>query len=96
MAEEARQGGTGRDPQDLEPGAYDVVLEPYAVDDLLSFVASLGLQGRALLERTSFATGKLGQRLLSEAITLRDDPLDPAGTSTASTPRASPRAPSPW
>jgi PmbA protein len=80
VAEEAAgKAERGRDPQDLEPGAYDVVLEPYAVDDLLSFVASLGLQGRALLERTSFATGKLGQRLLSEAITLRDDPLDPAG-----------------
>ena len=80
VAEEAAgKAERGRDPQDLEPGAYDVVLEPYAVDDLLRFVASLGLQGRALLERTSFATGKLGQRLLSEAITLRDDPLDPAG-----------------
>ena len=80
VAEEAAgKAERGREPQDLEPGAYDVVLEPYAVDDLLRFVASLGLQGRALLERTSFATGKLGQRLLSEAITLRDDPLDPAG-----------------
>jgi predicted Zn-dependent protease len=38
----------------------------------------LGLQGRAVLEKTSFATGKLGQRLLGEQITLVDDPANPA------------------
>ena len=80
VAEEAAgKAERGRDPRDLDPGVYDVVLEPYAAEDVLSFVAYLGLQGRAVLEQTSFAAGKLGQRLLSEAVTLRDDPLDPAG-----------------
>jgi predicted Zn-dependent protease len=68
----------GRDPQDLEPGEYDVVLEPDAVQDVISFLAALGLHGRALEEATSFATGKLGQRLLDEQITLRDDPSSAA------------------
>ncbi len=78
-AEAAQKAERGRNPHDLEPGEYDVVLEPYAAEDVLRFVASLGLNGRALLEKTSFATGKLGERLLSEQVTLRDDPLDPAG-----------------
>jgi predicted Zn-dependent protease len=77
-AEATGKAEHGRDPEDLEPGEYDVVLEPYAAEDVIRFVASLGLQGRALLEKTSFATGKLGQRLLSDRITLRDDPLAPA------------------
>jgi predicted Zn-dependent protease len=80
VAEEAAEKAIrGRNPEDLEPGEYDVVLEPYAVEDLVDFIARLGLQGRALLEKTSFATGKLGERLLSEQITLTDDPLDPEG-----------------
>ncbi|MBI3972651.1 MAG: TldD/PmbA family protein [Chloroflexi bacterium] len=76
--EAAGKAERGRNPEDLEPGEYDVVLEPYATEDIIRFIAYLGLQGRALLEKTSFATGKLGERLFDEQITLRDDPLDPA------------------
>jgi predicted Zn-dependent protease len=78
-AEAAGKAERGRDPQDLDPGEYDVVLEPYAMEDLLDFIARLGLQGRAVLEKTSFATGKIGERLLDEQITLDDNPLDPQG-----------------
>ncbi len=78
-AEALEKAERGRSPQDLEPGEYDVVLEPYAAEDVVRFIASLGLQGRAVLEKTSFAAGRLGERLLSEQVTLIDDPLDPAG-----------------
>ena len=80
VAEEASsKAERGRDPGEIEPGEYDVVLEPYATDDILRFISYLGLTGRAMVEKTSFATGKLGERLLSEQVTLRDDPLSPAG-----------------
>jgi predicted Zn-dependent protease len=80
VAEEAAgKAERGKNPIDLEPGEYDVVLEPYAVEDITGFVVNLGLQGRAVLEQTSFATGKLGEKLLNEQVTLRDDPLDPTG-----------------
>lgn len=80
VAEEATgKAERGRDPGDIEPGEYDVLLEPYAAEDILRFIAGLGLQGRAVQEKTSFAAGKIGQRLLSEQITLRDDPLNSAG-----------------
>jgi predicted Zn-dependent protease len=78
-AEATAKAERGRNPQDLEPGEYDVVLEPYAAEDVIGFVAALGLQGRAVLEKTSFATGKLGERLLSEHVTLRDEPFAAAG-----------------
>jgi len=78
-SEAAGKAERGRDPEDFDPGEYDVVLEPYAVEDLIRFIASLGLQGRALLEKTSFATGKLGEKLFDDEVTLVDDPLDPTG-----------------
>jgi predicted Zn-dependent protease len=78
-AEATAKAERGRNPQDLEPGEYDVVLEPYAAEDVIGFVAALGLQGRSVLEKTSFATGKLGERLLSEHVTLRDEPFAAAG-----------------
>ena len=80
VAEEAAsKAERGRDPGEIEPGEYDVVLEPYATDDIVRFIASLGLTGRAMVEKTSFATDKLGERLLGEQVTLRDDPLSPEG-----------------
>ena len=42
-----------------------MVLEPYAIDDMVRFIAYLGLTGRSLVEKTSFATGKVGERLLA-------------------------------
>lgn len=80
VAEEATgKAERGRNPEDLDPGEYDVVLEPYAAQDIIQFVANLGLQGLAVLEKRSFATGKLGERLLDEQLTLRDDPAATAG-----------------
>lgn len=69
----------GRDPGEIEPGEYDVVLEPYAADDIIRFISYLGLNGRAHVEKTSFAHGRLGERLLGEQFTLCDEPLDLAG-----------------
>ena len=69
----------GRDPGDIDPGQYDVVLEPYATEDIIRFIAYLGLTGRSVVEKTSFATGKLGERLLGDTLTLRDDPLSEEG-----------------
>ena len=79
-AEAAGKAERGRNPEDLDPGEYDVVLEPYAVEDVIRFLAGLGLQGRAVLEKTSFVAEKLGQQLLGDQVTLVDDPLDPAGS----------------
>ncbi|HET7769324.1 MAG TPA: TldD/PmbA family protein [Chloroflexota bacterium] len=80
VAEEATsKAERGRDPGEIDPGEYDVVLEPYATEDIVRFMSYLGLTGRAVVEKTSFATGKLGERLLGEQVTLRDDPLSPEG-----------------
>ncbi|GIW12126.1 MAG: peptidase U62 [Dehalococcoidia bacterium] len=66
-----------RAPIELPVGEYDVVLEPYAVADLVSFVALLGFSARAVQEQTSFLCGRLGERIFGENITLWDDPTGP-------------------
>jgi predicted Zn-dependent protease len=62
------------DPTDLEPGRYEVVLEPYCVANLVQFLFVYGFNGRPLEEDRSFV--KIGQRQLDETIDLRDDVTD--------------------
>ena len=64
-------------PRDLAPGAHEVVLEPYAVRDMIGFLGSQ-LTGNAIEEGRSFVIGKLGQNVTGD-ITLIDDPFDPKG-----------------
>jgi len=69
----------GRNPVDLEPGEYEVILEEYAVADMLGFIAYLGFSAQAVQERRSFMTDKLGQRVMSESISIWDDAFDQSG-----------------
>ena len=64
-------------PRDLAPGTHEVILEPYAVRDMVSFLGSQ-LTGMAVEEGRSFVVGKLGQKVTGD-ITLVDDPFDPKG-----------------
>ena len=64
-----------RDPSALEPGAYTVILEPAAVSTIMQFLGYLGFGGKALLEGRSFMTGRIGQQLISDQITIVDDAL---------------------
>lgn len=66
-----------RGPERREPGRYTVVLEPAAVADLLSDTAWLSFGALPVQEGRSFLSGKLGQRVLGENITIRDDPFHP-------------------
>ncbi len=60
-------------PKTLEPGRYTVVLEPAAVGELFEYFTS-SLDRRAVDEGRSAFSGKLGQKLVSELITLTSDP----------------------
>jgi len=62
----------GRDPRPLEPGRYDVVLEPEAVSNLLWFLGE-GFGALAVKEGRSFLSGRLGHRIVGENVTIRDD-----------------------
>jgi predicted Zn-dependent protease len=71
----ARTKGAGT----LEPGLYRAVLEPYAFADLLEYFSHDSLGALGLLEKRSYLSGRIGERVVDEKITIRDDPLDPHG-----------------
>lgn len=64
-------------PRDLDPGRYEVVLEPAAVATLLGFLAYLGFGGRAIAEGRSCFSGRIGETLMSEQVSIYDDALSP-------------------
>jgi PmbA protein len=71
----ARTKGAG----EAEPGTYRAVLEPYAFADLLDYFSHDSLGALGLLEERSYLSGRLGERIADEKITIADDPLDPHG-----------------
>lgn len=78
LAEEARQKAiSGKNPMDLAPGAYTVILEPEAVADMVSFLAFAGFSALALQEGRSFLKDKLGGQIVSPLVSLWDDAFDP-------------------
>ncbi len=66
-------------PKTIEPGEYEVILEENAVSDLLDFLEYLSFSALAVQESRSFMSGKLGQQVLGENISIWDDGLDPSG-----------------
>jgi PmbA protein len=64
-------------PRDLEPGRYEVVLEPAATATLLGFLAYLGFGGRAIAEGRSCFSGRIGEKLVSDRITIVDEAVSP-------------------
>jgi len=73
-ARAAAKAGAGLDPVSLEPGAYEVVLEPKAVAAALLYPAYLGFCGKAHAEGLSFV--RLGELQWGEAVDIWDDALD--------------------
>jgi len=73
----ARKAVDSQGPRDLEPGPYEVVLEPTAVATLVAFLAYLGFGGRALAEGRSCLSGKDGQRVAAPSISIGDDAFAP-------------------
>jgi predicted Zn-dependent protease len=62
----------------LPAGDYPVVLEHYAVVDLMDMLGYLGFSGLAMEEERSFV--EPGRVIGSPLVTIRDDATDPAGT----------------
>jgi predicted Zn-dependent protease len=64
---------------EIEPGVYRAVLEPYAFADLLEYFSHDSFGALGLLEERSYLTGRVGQRVFDEKISISDDSLDPHG-----------------
>ncbi len=75
--EAADKAARSRGAVAIEPGDYPVVLEEYAVVDLLDMLGYLGFSALAVQEERSFF--EAGKEIGSELVTLVDDAGDPAG-----------------
>jgi PmbA protein len=65
------------EPVSIEPGDYPVVLEEYAVVDVVDMLGYLGFSALAVQEGRSFA--EPGRRIGSDLVTIADDGYDPTG-----------------
>lgn len=70
-----------RDPVEIQPGTYEVILEENAVSTLIEFLGYMGLGAHSYQEGRSFMSGRMGEKITGDNITLWDDGLDPKGFS---------------
>ncbi|HOX39469.1 MAG TPA: TldD/PmbA family protein [Candidatus Brocadiia bacterium] len=64
-----------REPKECGDGEWPVVLSPRAVGELLRFLSWLGFNARSHQEGRSCLCGKLGQKIMSDLVTVIDDGL---------------------
>ncbi len=76
-AEVIDKAGRNQNAQPVEPGVYEVVLEEYAVAEMLEFLSFMGFGALAAQEERSFM--RLGERITGEPIAIWDDGLDRSG-----------------
>lgn len=69
----------GRNPIEIEPGAYTVILEEEAVVDMLNTLGYLGCDALSVQEGRSFMNGRFGEKITGQNITIWDDGYDPRG-----------------
>jgi len=79
LAKEAIEKALRGEPVQIEPGEYEVILEPYAVSELLSFLGYLGFHALAVQEGRSFFCNEFDKKLVDSRVTIYDDGLDPEG-----------------
>jgi predicted Zn-dependent protease len=79
LAQEAMRKISNEEPIQIETGEYEVILEPYAVNELLSFLGYLGFNALAVQEGRSFFSNRFGEKMVDEKVTIYDDGLDPKG-----------------
>ena len=80
MAREAvEKAQRSRNPIDIELGEYEVVLDAYAVADMLQNLVFMGLSATDVQEERSFMNGQFGKQLLDPRVTIYDDGHDTAG-----------------
>jgi len=72
----AQKAMASRNPRELAPGKYTVILEPAAVLDAVGFMF-WDFGGAALLEQRSFLNERMGTQLFGENINVWDDAYHP-------------------
>jgi predicted Zn-dependent protease len=66
-------------PRAIEPGEYEVILQPYAAVDLLDFFGYYSFGALAFMQKRSFMAGRIGEKVMGDNISIWDDALSPDG-----------------
>jgi len=89
------KGIRSANPRPVPPGKYTVILEPQAVAEMMQYlVGEMNL--RSADEGRSFFTGKAGEKLFADMVTLKSDPTDPETPSATFDGDGMPLRPQSW
>ena len=75
----ARKATLSRNPREIAPGRYTVILEPAAVLDLVGQIF-MDFSGTAIADQRSFLNDRIGEKLFGSNITIYDDVAFPLQT----------------
>jgi len=65
-----------KNPKGLDPGEYQVILEPSAVAALVEWMNYIGFGSKSFQEGTSFLSNRIGQKIMGQNVTMYDDGTD--------------------
>ena len=68
-----------KNPTPIDPGSYTVILEEDAVATMMFFLGILGMGALSMQESRSFMSGRIGEKVTGDNITIWDDGFDPRG-----------------
>ena len=66
-----------RNPEAIPAGDYTVILEPAAVGQMLLFLGFLAFSGKSFAQGRGVLSGKIGQKVTGDNITITEDPFLP-------------------
>ena len=66
-----------RGPVTLPVGTYEVILEPEAVAELVTWLGAIAFGAKSVQERTSFLAGRMDEQVMDPQVTISDDGTDP-------------------
>ncbi|MGH2694642.1 MAG: TldD/PmbA family protein, partial [Actinomycetota bacterium] len=69
----ARKAEAGGGQVDVEPGSYEVVLEPAAVATMLEYLSYAGMGAKQVIEGESFLATRAGESVAAPPVTVADD-----------------------
>jgi predicted Zn-dependent protease len=86
-AEVARQAiatcERNHDQREVPPGEYEAIFSDRCTAEALFYLAKDGFSARAVEEGRSFLSGRMGERVTGENVTIWDDGTDPRGLAAA-------------
>lgn len=75
----AKKAVASKTPRSLDPGKYTVILEPPAFREFIGYLSWIGFGAQSFEQGSSFMSGRLGQKIVGENVTIVDDYSHPMG-----------------